>query len=191
MRLPADLLPSRAHRRFLRQLQPVRPTRDAEYSPLTRLVLAHPLRSVLERHLATAGQVRGGILLGFQDDETLQVTHLLPSGYPPYLADRDPLALDGSYVLGAVDAARLTAPGPLDWVGSWVMPGEGLIPTLEWSLHVFERARRHALVSPDLPLLIFGRGEETTTLQAFVSELGSASAIPLPVSWAVQLEGHQ
>lgn len=181
--IPADLLPSRAHRRFLRQLQPVRASRDEDYFPVTQLTLALPLRSVLDRHLATAGQPRGGVLLGTQREGNLQVTHLLPAGYPPFLNTVDPLALDPAYVLGAVDAARQSAPLPLDWIGSWVMPAAGLTPPPEWCLQTFRRARRQALVSAEQPLLVIGRGEDTTSLQAVICEPGTGHPAFLPVSW--------
>lgn len=181
--MTTDLLPSRAHRRFLRQLQPVRASRDAEYFPVNKLTLALPLRSVIDRHFATAGQPRGGILLGTHQESTLHVTHLLPAGYPPFLNTVDPLALDPGYVLGAVDAARQGTAGPLDWVGSWVMPATGLMPSPEWCLQAFRRAQRHALVSAEQPLLVIGQGTVTTALQAVICELETGHPSFLTTSW--------
>lgn len=172
--------PSRAHRRFLRILAPL-PAADT-YAPITRLSLGAPLRRVADQHLATAGTTRGGLLLGWQAGETLQITHLLPSGYPPHLGTGS-LELDTGYVLGAVDAARQGSGRALDWVGHWIMAADAQPPSLGWCLRRFGQAQRCALVGPDTPLLIFGSGEERIELLALIGEHGRRSPHFIPAVW--------
>lgn len=178
--MTAPFTPSRAHRRFLRTLAPL-PAADT-YAPITRLSLGAPLRRVTEQHLATAGTERSGLLLGWQAGETLQITHLLPSGYPPHLGTGS-LDLDAGYVLGAVDAARQGSGHALDWVGHWIMAADAQPPSLGWCLHQYEQARRRALVGPDIPLLVFGAGEEQTELLALIGMHGQRSPHFIPAVW--------
>lgn len=187
--LPADLRPSRAHRRFLRTLGALMLPQEAEaYQPVASLVLRSSLWRVLEQHLATAGEVRSGVLLGEHRGSALQITHLLPSGYPPALCAHDPLALDPGYVLGAVDAGRQGGAGPLDWVGHWVIPADGQAPALGWSLRLFRQAQRRALVGPDTPLLLAGQGAAGPVLRALVPDPDTREPSPLPISWATRQE---
>lgn len=182
-----DMLPSRAHRRFLRLLAPTRSVSEQTepYVPLVGIVLDRSLRSVLEMHLATAGQLRSGILLGSRQAETLLVRILLPAGYPPFLAKLHAFDMDARYVLGAVDALRLTSVGSWDWVGQWVMPADGLVPGDAWVQWACRMSMSRALMDVDTPLLIFGRSSERVEVQAWAADPEGArnDCRELTVTW--------
>lgn len=171
---------SRAHRRFLGLVAPV--DQSGDFVPLQRLVLAPGCREILIAHLATAGVARGGLLIGRVQGEALHVRLVLPAGYLGHLPPGDPLAVDGAYVLGAVDAARMVGEEDLDWVGSWVMRANGLAAPEAADHAVWRQARHRALVSPQTVLVTVGQGRERLAVRAYTEDDGTP--LPLEVIWA-------
>ncbi|WP_216329703.1 hypothetical protein [Deinococcus aestuarii] len=170
---------SRAHRRFLGLVAPV--DQSGDFVPLQRLVFAPGCREILIAHLATAGVARSGFLIGRIQGETLHVRLVLPAGYPGYLPPGDPLAIDGAYVLGAVDAARMSTGEDLDWVGSWVMRADGLAAAESADHALWRQARHRALVSPQAVLVTVGQGRERLVVRAYAEDDGVP--LPLEVVW--------
>lgn len=148
--------PSRAHRRFLGlTLPPQLVVHADDFMVPKRFSLAGRAKKAMYEHLSTAGQMRGGILLGHQEAETLHISALLPNGY----GVADPYAPDPQYVLGAVEAAQLLADKPLDWIGNWLMPADTIL-TAEWCDQVWVECRKRALVPLGTAVITFGYTSE-------------------------------
>ncbi|GAA5513101.1 hypothetical protein Dcar01_01827 [Deinococcus carri] len=178
---------SRAHRRILGLIAPV--GIEGDYHPLRRLVFAPGCRAATYAHLETAGVARGGLLIGYTRTGTVHVHMILPAGYVGLLPAGDPLAVDASYVLGVVDAARLSSGEPLDWVGSWVMRADGRAVSETADYEVWRRARRRALVSSEVALVTVGQDPERLIARAYVEDEGAP--MPLEVVWEHGWEGER
>lgn len=169
---------SRAHRRFLGTLTAGSVNQDVQLHE--HLLIAHGLDPVFLQHLATAGIPRGGPLLGYWQDSVLTITHMLSSTPAGLTSLRDPLAIDPSYLLGALDGLQQVSGHPYDWVGHWYMAADGL-ETDELTDHlVWRRARRLALVTPGTVLLTIGHGEERPALHAYTVQSGEM--LPLEIT---------
>lgn len=183
---PVLTLPaSRAHRRFLGILASGQETWDC--APQEGIILAAHLRPVVLQHLATTGIPRGGPILGYRSGDQFTATHLLSAMTPGLSGVRDPLAVDASYLLGAIDALRQFTGQPTDWIGHWYMATDGLATDELTDQLVWRRARRLALVGPCNALLTIGHGEGQPVMHAYVAQEGEMS--PLPVKWAAREEG--
>lgn len=158
--------PSRAHRRFLGLTLPHQQVPDHDDYVLPRNLRISPwARKSMHEHLSTAGQQRGGILLGMQEGETLHITGCLPNGYN-YSAS-DPYLPDAQYVLGAVEAAQQHAEFPIDWVGCWAMPASAIL-TLEWCEQVWEGYKARGLLPLGVPLITIGTTEVGLTYLGWI-----------------------
>lgn len=148
--------PGRAHRRFLGlTLPPQLVVPDEDFATPRYAAVEAGVKKAMYEHLTTAGQERGGILLGYQVAETLHITALLPNGY----GVADPYAADPQYALGAVDAAQQHSPHPIDWAGNWLMPAEGVL-TAKWCDEVWFKSKARGLLPLGVPVMTFGRGIE-------------------------------
>lgn len=169
---------SRAHRRFLGvTLPPHALPKRGDFQPLEQVDFTPVTRKALQEHVTTAGRLRGGILLGLQEGGRLHIHAVLPGGYGGF----PPLSDHGQYVLGAVEAAQQVTGMSLDWVGSWMMPADGLAPDGVWSERAWHLARRHALVSPETVLVTFGQSQERLDVRAWSEDNGEPR--PLQVDW--------
>lgn len=178
---------SRAHRRVLGLLAPVDTRQD--YVPVQTVVFGPGCRSALQAHLATAGVARGGLLIGQLDAGTVHVRLILPAGFVGRLPPGDPLAYDPSYLLGAVDVARLISGEGLDWVGTWVMRADGHASTELADEAVWWRARRRALVSDQVVFVTVGQGRTRLVVRAYVEDDGQP--VGLKVAWGPGREGER
>lgn len=172
---------SRAHRRFLGlALPPQISAADDEFRPLHQVLFQRSTHDMLRQHLQTAGPLRSGLILGYREagaPGVAQVCAVLSGGY----GQRDPLIPDAQYALGAVEAvSQLTTP-PCEWLGTWVMPADGLAPSNEWDERIWHAARRRALISPDTVLVTFGQTPERLEVHAYTEDDGQPS--PLAVVW--------
>lgn len=177
-----DLLTlSRAHRRFLGLALPpqVSATHD-EFCPLQQVLFLRGTRVMFQQHLQTAGPLRSGLILGYREPgapSVAQVCAVLSGGY----GQRDPLIPDAQYALGAVEALSQLTPHPCEWLGTWVVPADGLAPDSHWDERIWHAARRRALISPDTVLVTFGQTPERLEVHAYTEDDGQPS--PLAVVW--------
>lgn len=166
---------TRAHRRFLGLALPEPASASVLLSEVT---LAPEHLAFFRARLTGAGEAQGGIVLGSVSGPWLEVDRVLPGG----VAMRgDPFALDGAYVLGAVEATRQGAVCDVDWVGHWVMVADGRLPGDAAVRRLWTRARSQALVGPERTLLIVGEHQHTLTVCAYAEDAGEPR--PLTVLW--------
>lgn len=185
---PHHLLTTRLHRRLLGLTPPLDLSGERTDVPLRTLVCHHEDRALLRRHLATAGQCRGGLLLGTRAGETLFLTHVLSAGYAWWLPEGDPFAVDARYVLGAVDALRNDSETHLDWIGNWVMYADGRVGSEEADRALWEEAYRRALVSEDAVLMVLGLNERRLEVRGYRVAQGQPET--LEVEWVGDSAGE-
>ncbi|WP_291426635.1 hypothetical protein [Deinococcus sp.] len=167
---------NRAQRRFLGLVLPIGlAIYKQDFIPVEDVfVSAIPLKMLGQQHQG-AGRLRGGVLLGYQQDATLQIDVVLPSSCTP----QHPFDLQPDYVLGALDAALQVSPFPLDWVGNWVMPADGRHPEPSWVEEMWHAARGQALVSASQVLLTVGMAEDRLEVEAWGEREGQPYRFPL------------
>lgn len=158
--------PTKAHRRFLGLTLPHLLAHHTEdFVPLQKFVLSAAAKNAVAEQLTTAGRMKGGILLGYQADETLHITALLPGGY----GVTDPYVPHPQYALGAIEAAQQHSDVSLDWVGNWLMAADARLD-IGWVSDAWVEVKQRGALPIGSALLTVGYALEGTEYLAWVVE---------------------
>lgn len=159
----AVCMSTRLHRRFLGPLWPVP---AAEGGKIFENISLSPLAIRSLHHLMSApGRWRAGPLFGHVADDTLQI-HVAAPG-----SDRHSLygVLEGNaaYQLGWADALHGLGLTHLDWVGTWLMSPNNLLPSYTDAEFWLHQGAKTSLFDDQTVLLACGLQEQRHEFDAY------------------------
>lgn len=145
-----------------------------EREALTQVHLVPAVVKELRRQLYSPARARGGLLFGFQENETLHVVLASSAGAPDWYggAGREILDVDARFALGWSEALFGLLGGRVDWVGNWIAYADGQLRSERRDLRRFKRGHRLGIFDDRTALVVVGWEDEALGYRAYAQGIG-------------------
>jgi hypothetical protein len=128
---------------------------------LTEVQLLRNVRGLLRRQLYSPARVRGGLLFGFHDGESLTLVLASTAGSPGWYDD-------SRFALGWTEALFELMGGRMDWVGNWITHADGQLRSEHRDHRLCRQGLRLGLLNDHCILLVMGWNDSLFECRTYV-----------------------